>query len=216
MLTLLKNYKSKSTDIESLYIQYSDDYILLLLHQADKLISERDYDNAINILKEGCNLVSDDKLLNEKINEISNKPSALLANLTPVSGTMTEDQYGIWDISERDNYGNKYSSGIYLKQNYTSKANLVYALDSKYTILTGKFVLSEEGKNTDGNYILYAYTLTNGEMNLLYESPILGTATRPIDVEIDVTNVMDLVIEVYDPNKQNNNAWTAFVDARLE
>lgn len=215
-LTFLKNSKSKSADIESLYEKYSTEYSNNLLLQADSLVTERKRDEAIKLLKEGSILVSNNKEINDKISEINSKPVALLSNLVPVSGTNNDEQYNTWDIAAQDNYGNKYASGIYLRQRYNDKARLVYALDNKYTTLTGKFVLSEDSKNTDGNYILYAYTLVNGEMNILYESPILTTATRPIDVEINVSNVTDLVLEVYDPNKMSNNAWTAFVDAKLE
>lgn len=215
-LTLLKNSKSKSTDIEVLYKQYSEEYSNNLLFQADLLLSERKRNDAIEILRKGNVLVFDNTNINNKISEINNKPTSLLSELTPISGTDDTDRYALWDISTQDNYGNKYSSGILMKQSYTDKVHLVYALDNQYTILTGKFVLSEKSKNTDGNYVLYAYTLVNGEMNLLYESPILTTATRPIDIEINVSNVMDLVIEVYDPNKESKNAWIGFVDAKLE
>lgn len=215
-LVLLKNAKTKSQDIETLYEEYSGKYVVDLLAQAEILISERKYSEAVDILKTGSAVAADVKLLNAKIDEINNKPTALLSNLVPVSGTLDSDYYGIWDISDQDNYGNKYSSGICLKQEYTRKAHIVYALDNKYTVMTGKFVLSEAGKNTDGNYVLYIYTLVDGETNLLYESPVLSTATRPIDVEVNVAGVMDLVIEVYDPNKGSDNAWTAFVEAKLE
>lgn len=215
-LIILKNSKNKSPDIVKIYEQYSDDYMSGLLLQADALISERNYDGAVGVLEESESLVADSSLLKNKIDEIRDKPSALISDLVPVSGTTGEKQFRFWDVLDQDNYGNRYSSGICLKQEYKDKAHLVYALDNKYSILTGKFVLMENSKNTNGNYVLYAYTLADGETKLLYESQILATATRPIDIEIDVSNVMDLVLEVYDPNKTSNNAWTAFVDARLE
>lgn len=139
-----------------------------------------------------------------------------LSNFTPVSGTTNSNQYRIWDVSMQDNYGNKYSAGIGMRQEYSKKFHMVYALDAKYKKLTGKFVLAEDSKNTDGHYTLSAYSLVDGNMQLLGSSKVLATATRPIDVEFDVEGVMDLVIEVYDPKKSSNNAWTAFVDAKLE
>lgn len=211
-LTLLKNSKTQSEDIKTLYEQYSNEYVISLLNQADELISERDYNAAVEILKEGTVLVSDNRMLNEKIDTINNKPTALLSNLTPVSGEIKS----IWNVREKDNYGNTYTSGICLHQSYNKAAHVVYSLDGKYTTLTGKFVLDEASKNTDGNYVLYAYSLKDGNMSLIYTSPILSTATRPINVEINVSDVMDLVLEVYDPNKDGDNADTGFVDAKLE
>lgn len=142
--------------------------------------------------------------------------SEFLSNLTPVSGTTSNSQYRLWDASMQDNYGNKYSAGISMSQSYSNKFHVVYALDAKYKKLTGKFVLAEDSKNTDGHYTLSTYSLVDGNMQLLGSSKVLATATRPIDVEFDVEGVMDLVIEVYDPKKSGNNAWTAFVDAKLE
>lgn len=215
-LTVLNNSKSRSDTIENLYKQYSDEYNKQLLQEADVLFSQGKRDEAIKILEEGKKLVFNCEVLDAKIQEIRSKSSVLLSSLTPVSGTLNEKQYALWDVYAKDNYENRYSSGVCMKQSYKDKLHLVYALNGKFTKLTGKFVLSEESKNTDGNYVLYAYTLDNGEIKCIYESPVLTTATRPIDVEITVIDVMDLVIEVYDPDKKDYNAWTALVDARLE
>lgn len=139
-----------------------------------------------------------------------------LSKMTPVSGTLGSDSFGIWSPIDTDNYGNKYTSGIFIGQCGRDKARLIYALDEKYSSLTGKFVLSQDSKNTDGKYSIYFYSLVDDDEVLLYESQKLSTATRPIDIAIDVTGVLDLVIEVYDPNKTGNNAWCAFVNPILE
>lgn len=211
-LSVLKNSKTISEDIKVIYEQYSAEYCQYLLRQTDILISARNYDDAIKMLHDGSLLVTNNKDLKNRINEINNRPFALLSNLIPVSGEIN----GTWESGKRDNYGNSYTHGVCMHQSYQKASHVVYALDKKYTVLTGKFVLDEESKNTDGNYILYAYSLQNGNLTLIYESPILSTATRPIEVEIDVSNVMDLVLEVYDPKKSNKNANTGFVNAILE
>ena len=171
--------KSMSTDVERLYKQYSIEYSYYIISQAELLISESQSDEAIEILKEASTIIFDDTEIRAKIDEISNKPSAFLANLIPVSGDIED----IWNAGERDNYGNTYTSGICLHQSYNNAAHVVYSLDGKYTVLTGKFVLDEASKNTDGNYVLYVYSLSNGNMSLIYESTALSTATRPIDVK---------------------------------
>lgn len=211
-LLLLKKSEYISDEVKILYEQYSEEYCNILIKKSEKLIKEKNKSKALEILKEGSALVNDGKILENKINDINNKPSMLLVNLTPVSGEIER----IWDTGERDNYGNVYASGICLHQAYEKAAHVVYPLDGKYTMLTGKFVLGEESKNTDGNYKLYVYSLVDGNMDLIYESKVLSTATRPIDIEIDVTDVMDLVIEVYDPDKTSDNALTGLVNAKLE
>lgn len=221
---LLIGHEEMQKQFDNLEHSYSD-----LLQEHDTL--ENDYSD---LLKKYEALGKDYDTLSQKYNRLQNEsktpedtslgdfsPESIsqfefLSNLIPVSGTMSNDQYGLWDVSGQDNYGNKYSSGIYMKQAYSDKFHLVYALDSKYEKLTGKFVLAEGSKNTNGHYTLYAYSLIDGNMSFLGESEVLATATRPIDVEFDVSGVMDLVIEVYDPNKSSDNAWTAFVDAKLE
>lgn len=210
-LILLKNSSIISEDVEILYQQYSNEYSNNLLIQVESLIDEGNNNQAIELLKEGADLVSDNSIINDKLNSIRNIKSELLSTLTPVSG---EIEY-VWDSSKRDNYGNTYSSGICLHQNYDKPAHVVYSLDGKYTTISGKFVLEEKSKNTDGNYVLYVYSLEGGNMTLIYESQVLATATRPIDIEINVTDVMDIVIEVYDSDKGSNNADVGFVDAKL-
>ena len=210
-LILLKNSCNMSEDVRALYQQFSNEYSNKLLTQVDLLLKQRDNDRALEILKGGAELVYDKSIISNKISSILNAKSELLSNLTPVSG---EVEY-VWDSSKRDNYGNKYSSGICLHQNYDKPAHVVYSLDGKYTMLTGKFVLEEKSKNTDGKYVLYVYSLVDGNMTLLYESKVLTTATRPIDVEINVTGVMDIVVEVYDPKKESNNADVGLVDVML-
>ena len=157
--------------------------------------------------------LSQTQLENNAINNIDNtESSALLSNLIPVSGEI--ERY--WESGQKDNYNNSYTSGIIMRQNYRDAAHVVYALDGKYTQLTGKFVLTEESRNTDGQYVLYAYSLVDGNKNYIWESKVLGTAIRPIDIQIPVSGVMDLVLEVYDPNKTGYNADTGIVDAVLQ
>ena len=143
----------------------------------------------------------------------------ILSSLTPVSGTMNNEQFGIWGVTDTDNYGNRYTSGIYLRQRWSTPAHLVFDLSANYSRLTGLFVLSQEGKNTDGNYAINFFSLVNGQRVLLEvypPFPVIATARRPIPLSVNVEGVMDLVIEVHDPNKHSNNAWVAFVDAILE
>ena len=80
-LTLLKNSKSKSTDIEALYEKYSDEYVISLLSQSELLMEQREYNEAINVLKEGKAIVFNDKMLDEKIIEINNNQPVKLSNL---------------------------------------------------------------------------------------------------------------------------------------
>jgi len=143
-----------------------------------------------------------------------------LSTLNPVSGTLDNKQYAKWGSTDTDNYENKYSSGIYLRQDSGTKARLIYNLDKKYSSLTGKFVLDQGSKNTNGHYTICFYSLVDGEEILLYESPQLSTATRPIDISVPVSDVADLVVEVFDPKKTGNwcydQAWCGFVNAILE
>ena len=173
----------------------------------------KDLQAQIESLQTQVNELSQMQVESDSTNSVGNgESSVLFSNLIPVSGGIE----GYWESGQKDNYNNSYTSGIMMHQNYREAAHVVYALDGKYTQLTGKFVLTEESKNTDGQYVLYAYSLVDGNKNYIWESKVLGTAVRPIDIQIPVSGVMDLVLEVYDPNKTGNNATTGIVDAVLQ
>lgn len=99
----------------------------------------------------------------------------------------TVDKY-CWKKEEslEDNYGGEYSSCFTMK-NYTASMAL-YNLERKYNILRATVFGA-------GNFSYPCRITVWGDGKLLYKSDKLDTKlTRPFDIEVDVTGVLDLKI----------------------
>lgn len=214
-LSLLKNKKSESSDIESLYEQYSQEYVSNLIIAADNLITEKKYDEAIIRIKEGVILVSNPDILNNKITEIEAKYPINLSQIK-VSASRYFEQ--IQDRSIEDTIGHKHQSGnLFLLTSHDGDDAYGYTtlyLGEKYSSVSGIIAVSDESENAelDGHIEIYS---KNGEnYNLLYESPILTRASSPINLKelnLDLKGCEWIEIRYY-----NNGTYFFYTDRSLE
>lgn len=193
-LTLLKNSKTKSEDIKSLYEKYSNEYILNLLSQADLLISERKYDEAIKLLNDGKAVVDNDKMIGDKIIDINNNQPTKLSNLKiSASRFFYQEQ----DKPVIDTVNNRYSSGNAFITYAEGDSNYGYAtfyLGKKYTSINGLIAVSDESENRSDvqlkGWIEIGTKSDNGEeFNLLWSSPELSRTTSTIEIpELEIND----------------------------
>jgi beta-lactamase regulating signal transducer with metallopeptidase domain len=91
-----------------------------------------------------------------------------------------------------DNQLNTYTKAVRIDENAKSyRGYLSYNLDKKYDFLKGKVVVWEDSGST-GNIVLKIY----GDKTLLYTSDTIKYNTRPLDINLDVSNYNELVFEV--------------------
>lgn len=206
-LTLLKNSKTKSTDISTLYEKYSEEYVLKLLTQVDLLISERKYDDAIELLKEGKSVVYNDKMLNDKINDINNNQPKKLSDLKiSASRFFSQNQ----DRPIEDTVGNKYSAGNSFITYAEGESNYGYAtfyLGKKYTSLNGIVAVSDESENRSDTQLkgwIEIGTKIGDEFNPLWSSQTLSRMTSTEEIpELDLTDAEWMEIRYYN----NGEYW---------
>lgn len=205
-LTLLKNSKSRSTDIDALYTKYSDDYISILLSNADSFISQRKYDEAIELLKNGKTLVNNDKMLNDKINEINNNQPIKLSDIKiSTSRFFTQNK----DESLEDTVGNKYSTTNSFITYAEGKSNYGYAtfyLEKKYTALNGIIAISDESEDRRDTqlkgWIEIGTKSNENEFNSLWSSSVLSRTISQIEIpEINIKDSKWLEIRYYNNDK---------------
>ena len=118
-----------------------------------------------------------------------------------------------------DNYGNSYYRGGLINKSDYSLTWFQYPLETKYTKLSGKFILPNSEKNTNSYHRLTVYSLFNNNRTVLYKSPKITSGSRSVDVLVDVTGVVDLIIELstVDVNdKLYYHSQCAFVEAGFE
>lgn len=200
-LTLLKNSKTISEDVVSLYEKYSDEYVLNLLSQADLLISQRKYAEAIDLLNDGKTIVNNDKMLSDKINDINNNQPIKLSDLK-ISASRFFDQNQ--DKPIEDTVGNKYSTGNSFITYAEGESNYGYAtfyLGKKYTSLTGVIAVSDESENRSDTQLkgwIEIGTKTDDEFNSLWSSQTLSRTTSTVEIpELDITDAEWLEIRYY-------------------
>lgn len=200
-MTLLKNSKAKSSDINSLYEKYSDEYILNLLQQADSLISEREYDAAIEILNEGKAVVYNDQMLNDKINDINNNQPIKLSDLKSSASRFFDQNQ---DRPIEDTVGNKYTTGNSFVTYAEGESGYGYAtfyLGGKYTSLNGIVAVSDESENRSDTQLegwIEIGTKNGDEFNSLWSSQMLSRTTSQIEVpELNITDAEWLEIRYY-------------------
>ncbi len=200
-LTLLNSEKSKSSDIEALYKQYSEEYVMKLLLQADKLVAERKYNQAIKLLKEGQLIVNNNEKINNKINAInSNKPIGL-SDLKISASRFFEQSL---DKPLEDTVGNKYS----IENKFTIYAEgdseygySTFYLGKKYTSLSGIIAVSDESENRSDTQLkgwIEIGIKNRDKFKSLWTSKKLSRTTSPIKIpKISLSKAEWLEIRYY-------------------
>lgn len=104
----------------------------------------------------------------------------LIGSIVDFACTLTFDN--------QDNLGNKYPNGYFL--NLIKDKSITFALDGKYSKLTGDLALDSSSNSIrDGAWLEF---YSNGE--LIGTTEHLYAGVRPITFEIDITGVKDLEI----------------------
>lgn len=200
-LTLLNNSKSKSSEIEELYKKYSDEYILILFSQADKLIAKRKYDEAINLLTEGKATVDDNEKINEKINNINDNKPIRLSDLKMSASRFFEQSL---DKPIEDTVGNMYSTENLFTIYAEGDSKYGYAtfyLGKKYTSLGGIIAVSDESENRSDTQLkgwIEIGIKSKDRFKSLWTSKKLSRTTSPIKIpEINLSKAEWLEIRYY-------------------
>lgn len=201
-LTALKNSSIQSEDIQTLYSSYSAEYTLNLLAQADKMISEKRYDDAISLLTAGQNLVSDPTDIQHKVSEIRDNDPIKLSELKITSSRFFDLQDS---KSLVDTVGNSYPSGNLFTTRARGDSEYGYAsfyLGKKYTGITGIIAVSDESEDSGLEGWIEIYSVTNEEYSMLYKSPLLSRMSIPIELpELNLSGADWIEIRYY--NKEN-------------
>lgn len=209
-LTILKNSESLSKDIEVLYKQYSDEYCMYILDQADILVKERKYEEAKEILSIDESLVYDSSMLNEKLQTINEIRPIKLSDLK-----ISDSRYFeiITDKAVENTIGNRYDdNNLFLirAEGKDSYGFGTFYLGGKYSSLSGSIAISDETETfedaqLDGWVEIYSKNGDNYEK--LYTSPILNRTTSIIEIpELNINNCDWLEIRYCD----NSNYYSFY------
>ena len=148
------------------------------------------YQSALAEINAGLAVMpNDSELLNEQAAYLACEPISLFS-LEPY--TYTGYPSHLTDIA--DTLGNVYNNA-WTDQSWMydeGGSSVTYNIDRQYNILTGTVVVAKEDKGQ--SYV--ACIRIFGDGILLFENMNITSDTKPIKVEIDITNVSDLKIEL--------------------
>ena len=135
-----------------------------------------------------------------------------LTSLTPYF----EGVIDVFTDGIRDTMGNTYRTGMrgYMSTSDSSRFDCFHIWDigCQYNTLTATGIIREEDKGSrcEGCYRIY------GDGILLYERSNIGSTTKPYSIEVDITGVTDLKIEMYgEGNMGTGGMDSVLVDVML-
>lgn len=186
-------------ELKSLYDSAAGSYRQQVLDEAQKAYSENGYEAAISVVNNGLALLSGDSVLQAEKDKYAAFEPVDLTSLTPYYvGTID-----IFNGGVTDTLGNSYGTGIrgYMSTSDKTDCFGVWAIDGKYNKLTATGIVldSDKGSQCKGSYKIY------GDGVLLYEKSGIGSMTKPYQIEVDITGVTDLKIEMYG---DGNMSWS--------
>lgn len=221
---LLNNKQSEFPDraeIESAVLEYKTKYKESMIRQAETaLIGEQDYHKAFSIMAQALIVLPNESDFIEKQAYYSSFEPIWLGDVEPFLeqdesvGFFGADGYiDFTDEAATDNLGNTYENYFYAWRSINAGTNsIIYRLDGNYDTLTGTIIVPDYQKNRDniGWYKVYC------DNKLVFDSGELGKGVLPIDVNISLTDVVELKIEIHSIKYMSGGAYCGyFADAYL-
>lgn len=187
---------SSDPELKSLYDSAAASYREQVLDNAEQAFSSDGYQSAIHVISNGLSVLPGDAILQaEKDRYFTFAPVDITSIVPYFEGTIDI----ITNAVITDTLGNQYSTGI---RGYASVEDsdtfdwncyCIWDIGGKYNLLTATGIIleSNKGSNCEGSLKIY------GDGILLYEKSGIGSQTKPYHIEIDITGVTDLKIEMY-------------------
>lgn len=184
-------------EIRGLYDSAASSYREQVMADAEQALSNNGYQSAIAVINDGLSVLPSDAILQAEKERYATYEPVNLTSLTPfaTSGVV----YSFTD-GATDTMGNHYNSGFYgsfSKSGLASYANeecsLTWDIGGKYNKLTAIGIVfdSSKGSSSVASYRIW------GDGILLYEKDNITSDTKPYEVEVDITGVTDLKLEMY-------------------
>ena len=175
------------------YNRCKDAFRNSIIQEAEAAYENSGYESALSIVNNALTVLpGDQQLMSEKDIYTACAPVDL-TTLTPYF----EGYISVLTGEVTDTLGNTYHSGL---QGYRYKSDAakldcynIWDIGGEYNTLTATGIVLEDDKGTGGTALFRIY----GDGVLLYEKADIDSKTKPYKVEVDITGVTDLKIEMY-------------------
>lgn len=192
-------YPGASFDtLEQRKAAYMDDYRDQVLLEAKDVYEIDGYEAALNVLEDARILLQEeDESLISAIEYYKSLGPQLLIDMEYFNRSDSENAYTRVD-SAMDNESKEYTNPLRLM--YTCNENYweTYRINGDYSHFTGTIFIDYEYRASKTSCCVKIY----GDDNLLYTSPKMTGGVLPEDFSIDISNVVELKIEI-------NGTWAS-------
>ena len=197
-LTLLNGIKDKSAEVEVFISDYTKKYEDQVVAQADNLLSEEKYDEAVGLIDEALTVIPDSSILSEKKNAVRNSLPQNMTEIVPAyqSGGNTYKEYCSSKSGGTETFsmgGVKYTDGMTFDADinvFNDVSWAIYNLGGNYKTLDFTVCHVDGTDNGDATSLQIFY---DGE--LAQEIP-LKPDMSPQKITIDITDVKQLKMQV--------------------
>ena len=176
-------------ELTSLYSDYVEKYRTALISQADLVLRQDGYEAAIDVIKDGLNVLPADSIFEAAIEEYKTYVPVYLYE--DIDYLRCSDNIYIQNESITDNKGVEYSGHRTFHNNHLSySASILFDLDQKYSTFSGTVLLPYKHRGTSFS----AYISVYGDDILLYQSDAITMGFKTDTFTIDITGVSTLTI----------------------
>ena len=184
---------SGDAELKSIYDSAASKYRDQVIKDAENAYKSNGYQAAFSVVNDGLSLLNGDSLLQSEKDKYASFAPVDLTSISPYF----EGSISVFTSSKKDITGKSYSTGIY---GYLSPSDSEYHdcyniwdIGGKYNKLTATGIVFEDNKGSSnvGSYKIY------GDGVILFEKSNIGSTTKPYQIEVDITGVTDLKIEMY-------------------
>ena len=185
-----------------------------VIQEAEAAYESSGYESALSIVNNALTVLPGDPQLTSEKDIYTACIPVDLTTLTPYF----EGYITVLTGEVTDTLGNTYHSGLkgYMYESDASKFECynIWDIGGEYNTLTATGVVLEDGKGARGTALFRIY----GDGVLLYEKTDIDSKTKPYEIEVDITGVTDLKIEMYGhgTNYFINTLSSVLVDVMLQ
>lgn len=193
-------------EIKSIYEKAANNYRSQVLAEAENAYNSSGYEAALSTINVGLSVLPGDAMLSSEKDMYAACAPVDLTSLTPYF----EGTIDVFTDGMTDTMGNTYRTGMrgYMSTSDTSfDCYNIWDIGCQYNTLTATGIIREEdkGSKNEGSFRIY------GDGVLLYEGTGIGSTTKPYTIEVDITGVTDLKIEMYG----QGNMYSGGIDSVL-
>ena len=209
----IADYETDS-EVVLAYNRCKDAFRDSVIQEAEAAYESSGYESALSIVNNALTVLPGDPQLTSEKDIYTACIPVDLTTLTPYF----EGYITVLTGEVTDTLGNTYHSGLkgYMYESDASKFECynIWDIGGEYNTLTATGVVLEDGKGARGTALFRIY----GDGVLLYEKTDIDSKTKPYEIEVDITGVTDLKIEMYGhgTNYFINTLSSVLVDVMLQ